>query len=128
MRHSIDAIKAELGKGKLVTRTRQQGKTTALLEFVHEYCCGLCYIVACNANMADLIKRQYRDLYPHDKQPKVLSFGNLRGGQALGGPHCWVSDEVWPDAIVATAHDFRYLAFLGGVGSSESMDNHSGRW
>ena len=132
MRESIESIKAELGKGKLVIRARQTGKTTALLEFVHERCAGFCYIFACNEVMADIMKRNYREMFPEDEQPIIkMAPSQLRG---LGGrgilveknPRCWLTDEVWPSAEAIASDEVTGLKFLGGVGTPMSMDQHSG--
>ena len=126
MRTSIDSIKAELGKGKVVTRGRQTGKTTALLEFVHEYASGFCYIVVCNSNTMALTADKYRHLYPEDEQPVILTLGYLRRQTGVvGRPRCWVTDEVWPSAAERKDPALTLLNFLGGVGTPMCMDAHS---
>lgn len=126
MRASIDSIKAELGKGEVVTRERQTGKTTALLEFVHEYASGFCYIVVPNSNMAHLTADKYRRLYPDDERPIILTFQYLRNQTSVvGRPQCWVTDEVWPSAAERQDEALTLLTFLGGVGTSMCMDMHS---
>lgn len=128
MRKSIDEIKAELGLGRVVCRPRQTGKTTALLEFVHEYCSGFCYFVTCNYNMADILTRQYKKRYPDDEQPIFLTLDHLRGrGVIEGRPRCWVTDEVWPEAVERKQDSIVTLTYLGGVGTPMCMDMHSNR-
>jgi hypothetical protein len=128
MRYSIDSIKAELGKGEVVTRGRQTGKTVALMEFIHEYCSGFCYIVVPNFRMAEWTEHQYRHLFPDDEKPLCVPLGRLgpQGtGTVKGRPLCWVTDEVWPGAAEQREEELRRLTFLGGVGTPYCMDMHS---
>jgi hypothetical protein len=127
MRASIESIKAELGTGEIVMRTRCTGKTTALLEFVHEYCSGFCYLVTCTPVMAEITKHRYKELYPDDEQPIICTLSRLRGQSGLthGRPRAWVTDEVWPSAAEQAENSLGDLTFLGGVGTVECMEMHS---
>lgn len=122
---SINSIKAELGKGVVVHRDRRTGKTLALLGFVHEYCSGFCYIITCNPISVKEIERTYRDLFPDDEQPIVLTLDRVRHHCAEGRPRCWFTDDVWPWAVERNSITFETMEFLGGVGTSECMDFHS---
>lgn len=126
IRENIECIKQELGKGRVAVHPRNTGKTTALLEFVHEHAGGLVYIVTCNTSQAKHISKVYGRLFPDDDKPVVLSINNLTMKQIYGRPRCWVSDEVWPEAVCNALASFQELEYLGGVGSAISMDIHSG--
>lgn len=126
MRASIDSIKAELGKGKVVSRSRQTGKTAALLEFIHEHFSGMVDLFVCNSHTAEHIKRCYRNMYPNDEQPRIFPAEkalNERIRGITGRP--WATDEVWPDAVIRKASDYEYHTYLGGVGTPMCMDLHS---
>lgn len=126
IRASFDSIKAELGKGEVATAERQTGKTTALMEFVHEYCSGFCYVVTCHRMEADRWGHKYRQMFPGDKQPVVVTLRGLRGfGVIEGRPRCWVTDEIWPDAAVRHCPGLGVLTYLGGVGTPMCMEMHS---
>jgi hypothetical protein len=129
---SINSIKQELLAGAkaevpaLVTRDRQTGKSTALMEFVHEYCKGLCAIITCTSGMAQVTTRKYHELYPNDAKPLVLALTRLDNevlmGRQLRG---WATDEIWPSAAIRKAPVLEALTFLGGVGTPLCMDTHS---
>ena len=125
MRVSIDSIKSELGKGNVVTRDRQQGKTTALLEFVHEHNPGNIIIVVPNWRMEELTKRRYRELFPQDPRPSVRSLGVVTDIDVRGSNREWVTDEIWPDVVKRKAESYAYVNYLGGVGTPMCMNLHS---
>lgn len=131
IRASVDSIKAELGKGEVVIRARAQGKTTALLEFIHEYCSGFCYIVTCTPVMREMIRSRYRTDYPHDEVPVVLTLDRLRAEKSskiYGRPRVWFTDEVWPEECEIEAEELERLTYLGGVGTAYCMDISSKEW
>lgn len=124
MRVSIDSIKAELGKGEVVTRGRQNGKTAALLEFVHEHDSGHVIIIVCNWSQRAHTSHRYRELYPNDAQPIVVCIQNVSDADVVGTSRKWVTDEVWPDAVKERAGAYEALDYFGGVGTPMCMDMH----
>ena len=127
MRESIEAIKAELGKGCVVYRERQTGKTTALMEYIHG-CAPLSadiIVVVCNLNEAYCFAHLYRELYPRDGQPCVRSIQTVKSCDVAGTDRCWVTDEVWPHAVVDRVSSYEWHTYLGGVGTSMCMNLHS---
>lgn len=137
MRESIDAIKAELdhgikhnadGGGHLVNRDRASGKTAALFEFLHDYCGGFCYLVVCNPVMRELTERRYKQDYPEDEQPVVVTLDRLRSRSlSKGRSRVWATDEVWPSDVMKADPEFRTLTYIGGVGTPYCMDAASKR-
>jgi hypothetical protein len=125
MRESVEAIKAELGKGEVVVRNRQSGKTTAILEFIHENDPGYMVLVVCSPVIKDHTKRKYREFYPNDDQPVVVSIHQVSAMDVLGSNRCWVTDEVWPQAVIRKARGYAHAKYLGGVGTLQCMDMHS---
>ena len=127
MRESIDSIKAELGKGKVVIRPRQTGKTAALLELIHENLPQTFDIFVAHSNMAEWTKRRYKEMYPDDEQPRIFSYQNARNERIRGTiGRKWATDEIWPSAVVNVAPDYEFNAtFYGGVGTMICMDQHS---
>jgi hypothetical protein len=122
---SIDSIKAQLGKGEVVSRERQSGKTIALAEFVHEQCGGFCIVITCNPNEREYFAHYYKARFGSDKKPHVLTLDSLRHACLDGGPRHWVTDEIWPSAAIRNSMSLEYLEFLGGVGTPMCMDMHS---
>lgn len=122
MRLSMDSIKAKLRDESLVTRDRQTGKTTALLEYVHERCAGKCFIIVPRLNVANFTSDNYRKRYPEDEKPRVLALSCISDRDALGSNLPWVTDEVWPESVAKKAPAFKYLTWIGGVGTPMCMD------
>lgn len=126
-RESMDRIKAKLGKGEVVCGPRQTGKTTALLEYIHEKMplSSSIIVVTCNIMEARRLMRVYKELYPGDGQPIVKSLAWVKNTDVVGTAHCWVTDEVWPTSVVENAPDYECCTYLGGVGNPMCMDLHS---
>ena len=104
MRESIDSIKQELGKGVVVVRSRQTGKTTALLESIHENSPGSFDVFTGHVNMAELLKRRYKQMYPDDQQPNFCPYQYARNERVRGTTgRKWATDEIWPSAVVTVA-------------------------
>lgn len=127
MRKSIDSIKDELRLNPRgpVCRGRQTGKTIALMEYIHEKCAGDCFLVTVNINIAKLLERKYREMFPKDTRPTFLSYYSLRDVCVAGTNKEWATDEIWPESVVKENENFRFLNFLGGVGTPMCMDLHS---
>jgi hypothetical protein len=128
MRESIDAIKAELESGGargVVVRSRQIGKTLALLEFVHENDPGNMVVIACNVMESDHIAHIYKKIFPDDSQPKFVSFQSVDDRHVIGTNRRWVTDEIWPGAVVRKSRAFELAPHLGTVGTPMCMDMHS---
>lgn len=121
LRASIDSIKAELGKGEMVWRSRRSGKTTALMEFVHEKFQGDCIVVTISFHLADYWLLVYGKSYPFDTRPRVLAvLGRLNFMGHRYAPV--VTDEVTPSYLEEHSTGFREcLKFFGGVGSFLSV-------
>ena len=128
MRESIDSIKAELESGGargVVVRSRQTGKTFALLEFVHENDPGNMVVIVCNAMESDHMARLYKKIFPDDNQPKFVSFQSVDGRHVTGTNRRWVTDEIWPGSVVRKSRAFELAPHLGTVGTPMCMDMHS---
>ena len=126
MRQSIDSIKAELGEGKVVCRSRQTGKTAALLEYIHENGRGLVDVFTCNANQKHYLECAYKERFPEDEQPRFFSIQSAMNARVAGTTgRKWATDEVWPESVVRRASDYEYITFLGGVGTPMCMDLNS---
>jgi hypothetical protein len=126
MRESIDSIKAELGKGKVVIRPRQTGKTAALLEVIHENSPGMVDVFTCHANEAERFRRLYKEMFPGDEQPRIFPFQWALSERVRGTTgRKWATDEVWPDAVINKAHEYKFVTYFGGVGTPMCMDMHS---
>lgn len=126
--NSVKSIKTELASGKLVTRDRQTGKTTALLEFVHEHDPANMIVICCNYPTKGLIERRYREMFPKDKWPSVISIHNVSDRDVRGTDRKWVTDEVWPAAVVRKAPSYAWAEYAGGVGTPMCMDRLSGEF
>jgi hypothetical protein len=126
MRASIDSIKAELGKGEVVTRGRQTGKTTALLEFVRGNDPGNMIIVTCHENARQFLERRYREMYPGDYRPTFASLHRVNSQDVRGTRRRWATDEVWPRSVVNRVRDYEFAEFVGGVGTPMCMEDFSG--
>jgi hypothetical protein len=122
---STESIKVELGKGVVVTRSRQAGKTHALLEFVRGNDPGNTIVVACNNGERINSERRYREMYPDDYRPVFTCIGRVKNEDVLGTCRRWVTDEVWPDAVIERANAYETHEYLGGVGTPYCMDMHS---
>lgn len=125
MRKSIDEIKTELANGGargIVSRSRRTGKTSALLEFVHENDPGNMIVVSCNSARAASVKFQYKDLFPDDVQPMFTTVHCVNNRDVRGTTRRWVSDEVWPGAVVRKAPSYEFAQHLGTVGTPMCMD------
>ena len=116
LRASIDSIKAELGKGEMVWRSRRSGKTTALMEFIHENYKGECFIACRGENMAYHFRRRYRRMYPGDVLPRTLNaLGQIN---VCGQTGSWATDEVYARWLIQQSFTgLEGLDFIGGVGS-----------
>jgi hypothetical protein len=128
MRESIDSIKAELKSGGargVVVRSRQTGKTLALLEFVHENDPGNMVVIACNVMQSDRMAHIYKQIFPDDSQPKFVSFQTVDDRCVVGANRRWVTDEIWPGAVVRKSRVFEFAPHLGTVGTPMCMDMHS---
>jgi len=125
LRPSTILIKRALGKGEVVTRERQTGKTTALLEFVHEHDPGNVIIVVCNGMTRDWTKDRYRKLFPQDPQPIVKSIQTLNEADLMGTRRRWCTDEVWPRAVTNRCRAYEFAPYLGGVGTPMCMVDFS---
>lgn len=128
MRESIEAIKAELKNGGargIVVRPRQTGKTIALLEFVHENDPGNMIVVTCNTNTAEHMRYSYKQLFPEDAQPTFKPYHRVDNRDVLGSTRRWVTDEIWPGAVVKNAPAYELHEHLGTVGTPMCMDIHS---
>jgi hypothetical protein len=126
--NSVRSIKAELAKGQVVIRDRQTGKTTALLEFVHEHDPANMIVVCCNRITKALILCRYREMFPKDARPSVISIHNVNDSDVRGTNRRWVTDEVWPAAVVRRARSYSWAEYAGGVGTPMCMDAFSGQW
>ena len=127
MRDSIDSIKAELESGGargIVARERQSGKSTALLEFVHEHDPANMIVVCCNWQMRQFMKGRYKTTFPNDPIPYFVSIQNVKDSDICGTNRRWVSDEVWPGSVVDIAHAYELAPHLGTVGTPMCMDMH----
>lgn len=122
IRASIDSIKAELGKGVVVTRARQTGKTTALLEFVRDNDPGNMIVISCHDLQRQLTEQRYREMYPDDYRPTFTSIRRIKETDMLGIRRRWVTDEVWPDAVIERVEAYGWHEYLGGVGTAMCMD------
>ena len=71
IRASIDSIKKAIREdGKLfLCKPRQTGKTTALLEIIHDDFDGDAILLSPNVRMSDYAKDRYREMYPGEKLP-----------------------------------------------------------
>ena len=125
LRKSIDEIKSELGKGEVVCRPRQTGKTAALLEFIHEHNPGNVNIIVINFHTQHWLKSRYKELYPQDQQPWIIPIDIVNDHNVRGTTREWVTDEIWPSAVIRKAGDYEYVNFLGGVSTPMCMDMHS---
>lgn len=126
LRPSVIRIKRALRDGIVVLRERQSGKTTALLEFVHEHDPGNVNVIVCDLNTAHFMKCRYKETYPNDPQPSFISVQNVSDTDVRGTKRNWVTDEVWPEAVIRKAQDYEYVPFLGGVGTAMCMERFSG--
>jgi hypothetical protein len=126
MRESVDSIKAELGeregKGQLVIRPRQTGKTTALFEYIHEHEPGNVNVITCNVRMAQLMKQRYKEQYCDDPHPSFIPLEWVNNRDVRGTTRRWATDEVWPSSVIKRAPDYEYVDFLGGVGTPLCME------
>jgi hypothetical protein len=126
IRESVDSIKAELGnregKGQLVIRPRQTGKTAALFEFIHEHEPGNINVITCNVRIAHIMKRRYRDQYRDDLQPSFIPLELVSNRDVRGTNRRWVTDEVWPESVIKRAPDYKYVDCIGGFGTPLCME------
>jgi hypothetical protein len=122
LRASIGSIKNELDKSQLAVRDRQSGKTSALIEWVHKHDSGNTIIVCCNENMKAIVRSRYREMFPLDKQPIVVSIHSISDHDVRGTNRKWVTDEVWPQAVIRKARSYASAEFAGGVGTASCMD------
>lgn len=113
LRSSIDAIKAALAFRQVVLRGRQSGKTTALLEFVHEHDPGNMIIVVCNGITYDLTRQRYKYMFPQDPQHIIRSIHMVSNADVCGTNRKWVTDEVWPQAVVRKARSYGWAGYWG---------------
>jgi len=125
---SISSIKSELDRGQLVIRERQTGKTTALLEWVREHDPANMIVVCGNWNMRELARRRYCDIYPCEPQPIFQSVHSVSDRDVCGTMRKWVTDEVWPRAVMLRAFSYVGADYCGGVGTPMCMDNFSGMY
>ncbi len=118
---SVDLIKAALGKGEFVSLPRETGKTTALLEFVHERDPGNVIVIVRSWGKKCMMQSRYKQMYPKDPQPSFISIYDVKNTDVWGTNRKWVTDEVLPSAVVKNAEGYRWVPFLGGVGTPLCM-------
>ncbi len=121
----MDSIKSELGKGRVVSRSRQTGKTLALMEYVHENNPGMAIVVTCNGMEKERMRKKYRAMFPGDDQPIFVSVQMVNYTDVCGTNRRWATDEVWPETVVRRAPGYELAPYLGGVGTPMCMDMHS---
>ncbi len=72
LRHQIDQYKLELRAGKMISGLRGTGKTTAILEVIHEDYAGDALVGCVTSTLAGLFKHQYHRFYPTDAIPRTF--------------------------------------------------------
>jgi hypothetical protein len=128
LRASVESIKKELDEGRLVTRDRQTGKTLALLEWIHEHDPANMIVVCCNGIMKSILRSRYREMYPRDPQPIFEPIQSISGHNLRGTNRKWMTDEVWPAAVVRRSLSYIGAEYAGGVGTPQCMDILSGEF
>lgn len=77
-----DEAKAALRAGKIVYGDRQIGKTTALIEVIHEDYSGDVIVTTPNALIGELFAARYGEMFPDDKQPRIENSRNAGRGSS----------------------------------------------
>lgn len=116
MRSTIDGIKKEIredGRHFVVCR-RQTGKTTALLEIIHDDFEGDAILLSPNVRMSDYAKDRYREMYPGEKVPIFRQRADQTHGYALP-----VLVDEWLAFPESEQRNILHLRNLSGLVGSE---------